>query len=53
MYESNNNRINKNNNESNRINYESNKKNENLFEQLKDMRNRQRTKPVILDLDSL
>ena len=53
IYERNNNRINKNNNESNRINYESNKKNENLFEQLKDMRNRQRTKPVILDLDSL
>ena len=53
IYERNNNRINKNNNESNRINYENNKKNENLFDQLKEMRNRQRTKPVILDLDSL
>ena len=29
------------------------KKNEDLFEELKEMRNRQRTKPVILDLDSL
>ena len=30
-----------------------NNKNEGLFEELKEMRNRQRTKPVILDLDSL
>ena len=40
----------------NRSNNERNKKNkndENLFEELKEMRNRQRTKPVILDLDSL
>ena len=48
-----NNNVNTNNYGFNRINYENNKKNENLFDQLKEIRNRQRTKPVILDLDSL
>ena len=48
-----NNNMNTNNYGFNRINYENNKKNENLFDQLKEIRNRQRTKPVILDLDSL
>ena len=42
--------ININNINNNRI---KNNKNEGLFEELKEMRNRQRTKPVILDLDSL
>ena len=37
----------------NKINNRNDKKNEDLFEELKEMRNRQRTKPVILDLDSL
>ena len=46
-------KINMNNNDFNRINKKINKNNDNLFEELKEMRNRQRTKPVILDLDSL
>ena len=50
------------NNERNNINIDNkrinvdkkkNDKNENLFEELKEMRNRKRTKPVLLDLDSL
>ena len=44
---------NRNNNSFNKSNNKKEKSSENLFEELKEMRNKQRTRPVILDLDSL